>query len=109
MNILVLNAGSSTLKFRLFRMEGLRPLSEPDEVLTGGLVERIGKPDARLTVTAGADKLAGGAAIEAPSAGEAAREVIRRLTGSGGEGGNPAVVDAVGHRIVHGGSSFHEP
>ena len=96
MNILILNAGSPTLKFRLFRIERLRPLSEPEEVVAGGLVERIGTPDARLTVTAGEDFPADGAALEAPSAGEAAREVIRRLTGAA-TGGEPAqAIDAVG-------------
>ena len=50
MNILVLNAGSSSLKFRLFRIDTLRSLAVPEELILGGQVERIGKPDAQMTI-----------------------------------------------------------
>ncbi len=109
MNILVLNAGSSTLKFRLFRMEGNRPLTEPEEVTAGGQVDRIGKPDARLTVTAGPEARADAKSVKVGTIREAAREVIRHLTAVGTGDGQSPVIDAVGHRIVHGGPTFFEP
>src|SRR4051812_45341308 len=48
MNILVLNAGSSTLKFRLLKM-GNGPAEEG--LLARGLVEKWGSPEARLKLT----------------------------------------------------------
>ena len=86
MNILVLNTGSSSLKFRLFRMDRLHSLAEPEEVLAGGQVERIGK-----------------------SVSGAVQEVLRLLTKPLGDGQTPITIDAVGHRIVHGGARFFEP
>jgi acetate kinase len=90
-------------------MEGLRPLDQPEDVLAGGQIERIGKPDAHLAVTAGAELLAGDGTVAVGSAGEAAHEVIRRLTAPGSNVRMPVVIDAVGHRIVHGGARFYEP
>ena len=72
-DILVLNAGSSSLKWRLFRS------GEPAD---GGIVERIGEPSGAV-----ADH------------GAAVHQVLDRLGG----------VDAVGHRIVHGGTRFQAP
>src|SRR5689334_20823111 len=45
-NILVLNAGSSTLKFRLFKLTG--PTDADSHLLARGLVEKWGTPDAHL-------------------------------------------------------------
>jgi acetate kinase len=73
--VLVLNAGSSSLKYALFHGPAR---------LDGGLVERIGEPDAPI-----ADHTA------------AIGEVLDRLDVSS--------VTAVGHRIVHGGTRFTSP
>jgi acetate kinase len=109
MNILVLNAGSSSLKFRLFRMEALRSLAEAEEVLASGQVDRIGKPNAQLTFRLGADGAETQRSIGAESVAEAAQEVLRELLRPSAASGTPFPIDAVGHRIVHGGVRFYEP
>jgi acetate kinase len=109
MNILVLNAGSSSLKFRLFRLERLRSLTEAEDVLASGQVDRIGKPDAQLTLRQGADGAETQHKIGAESVAEAAQEVLRDLLQPTGEGREQITIDAVGHRIVHGGARFYEP
>jgi acetate kinase len=125
MNILVLNAGSSSLKFCHYRMERLRPLDEPEETLVSGTLERIGTPDARLQVTY-AGRQPAEQPIDASTIGHAAEQVISLLTRTNAPDGNqpqtpehpntqtpntqdPTPIDAVGHRIVHGGDRFYRP
>jgi acetate kinase len=69
MKILVLNAGSSSLKFNLFE-------TSPEQVLARGDIERVS------------------------SWADALRDLFRQI--------DSASVDAVGHRVVHGGDRFHE-
>ena len=109
MNILVLNAGSSSLKFRLFQMDALRSLAEPENVLAEGQVERIGKPDAQMAFRAGSQAAPEKQSVGARSVGEAAREVIRRITERNNGSSQPVSIDAAGHRIVHGGAKFFAP
>jgi acetate kinase len=98
LNVLVLNAGSSTLKFRLLRIEGKREADE--KLLARGLVEKWGTPDARLKmhVEGGADEERGVAAENTAHAAEHAIEACK-----------PLKIDALGHRVVHGGPRFREP
>lgn len=108
MNILVFNAGSSSLKFRLFQMDSLRLLSETETVLAHGQINRIGKPDAQMTFAAGSEANPEQGIAGIASVSDAAAETLRRLVKprSGGAG---LAIDAVGHRIVHGGDQFFEP
>ena len=98
MNVLVINCGSSSLKFQLIN-------SESEEVLAKGLCERIGI-DGRLTYqTAGGDKAVSEKAM--PTHTEAIQFVIDALTDA--ETGVVKSLDeigAVGHRVVHGGEKF---
>lgn len=98
MNVLVINCGSSSLKFQLIN-------SESEEVLGKGLCERIGI-DGRLTYQpAGGDKAVSDKAM--PTHTEAIQYVIDALTDS--ETGVVKSLDeigAVGHRVVHGGEKF---
>jgi len=102
-NILVVNCGSSSIKYSLFRMRD----SQPAEVLASGLVERIGDAASRLvpTVAGQAEKRP----VEAHSHADAFALMVRELTA-----GPRAVVaslgdiDAVGHRVVHGAERFRE-
>ena len=98
MNVLVINCGSSSLKFQLIN-------SESEEVLAKGLCERIGI-DGRLTYQpAGGDKDVSDKAM--PTHTEAIQFVIDALTDS--ETGVVKSLDeigAVGHRVVHGGEKF---
>jgi acetate kinase len=79
-NILALNAGSSTLKYKLFQTPpgGFPPGEDPDTLLSG------------------TEEHSGGDGLI-----HAAEQVIQRC--------GPLGVDAVGHRVVHGGAKFSHP
>ena len=98
MNFLVINCGSSSLKFQLIN-------AESEEVLAKGLCERIGI-DGRLTYQpAGGEKEISEKAM--PTHTEAIQFVIDALTNEK-TGGVKSLseIGAVGHRIVHGGEKF---
>ena len=99
MNILVINCGSSSLKYQLIS-------SETEEVLAKGLCERIGIDGSAISHTP-----AGGGKVteELPMADhtDAVRYVIDKLTDANvGVIKSLDEIDAVGHRIVHGGEKF---
>ena len=98
MNVLVINCGSSSLKFQLIN-------SDTEAVLAKGLCERIGI-DGRLTYQpAGGEKTTEDKAM--PTHTEAIQFVIDALTDSErGVVGSLEEIGAVGHRIVHGGEKF---
>lgn len=119
--VLVVNAGSSSLKYQLVR---------PDSgmALASGLVERIGlsRGAARHSVGAGRSEGAGsrqtdGGAQATASAGtrhtreidvpdhQAAFQVLREMFAEHGPDLAEASPVAVGHRVVHGGSRFSKP
>ena len=99
MNILVINAGSSSLKYQL-----LNP--ETQQVLAKGLCERIGidgkftyKPDGKQAIKV--------ADVAMPTHSEAIKAVLDALVDKdNGVIGSMAEIDAVGHRVVHGGEKF---
>lgn len=107
-HILVLNAGSSSLRFQLIDTNEQSIANGTDRRLARGHVERIGG-EAILTLAAG-DQPA--RKITAPIRDHAAAvaHVIRWLTTSESENKPPitrmADIGAVGHRIVHGGERF---
>ncbi len=98
MNVLVINCGSSSLKFQLIN-------SDTEEVLAKGLCERIGI-DGRLTYQpAGGEKEKSDLAM--PTHEEAIQYVINALTNEKtGVVKSLEEIGAVGHRIVHGGEKF---
>ena len=85
--ILVLNSGSSSVKYRLFDTAGEGP------VLASGSIERIGEP--------------GGADSKGPISDHrtAIAEIVRRLRDSG-RFPDPGGLYGIGHRVVHGGETF---
>ncbi|MBW2283041.1 MAG: acetate kinase [Deltaproteobacteria bacterium] len=105
MNILVINSGSSSIKYQLFDMSDERTLAE-------GVVEKIGEQTGALT-------------HEAYGSGEKAEIVEERAFRDHHEGlvrigellggpetaalGGAADIAAVGHRVVHGGETFQDP
>ena len=98
-NILILNGGSSSIKFALFAADPSLRLK------VKGQIERIGTPDAVLITQEGdleahATQLV--AAVDYASA-------IKLLIGWIDEKHLNGTLVAVGHRIVHGGANFHEP
>ena len=98
MNVLVINCGSSSLKFQLIN-------SESEAVLAKGLCERIGI-DGRLTYPpAGGEKNVSEKAM--PTHTEAIQFVIDALTDADtGVVKSLDEIGAVGHRVVHGGEKF---
>ena len=99
MKILVINAGSSSLKYQLM---------DPDsrEVLAKGLCERIGI-DGRLTHKIPSKDAKYEFEIPMPTHAEAIQSVLDALLSS--EHGvikSASEIDAVGHRVVHGGEKF---
>ena len=98
MNVLVINCGSSSLKFQLIN-------AETENVLAKGLCERIGI-DGRLTYQpAGGEKEKSDLAM--PTHTEAIQFVIDALTNEKtGVVKSLDEIEAVGHRLVHGGEKF---
>ena len=100
MKVLVINAGSSSLKYQLIDMDG-------EVLLAKGLCERIGI-DGHLKHT----PLVGGKPVfnedvPMPTHSEAIAAVIDKLTSEEyGVVSSMKEIDAVGHRVVHGGEKF---
>ena len=101
MKVLVINAGSSSLKYQL-----LDPSTE--EVLAQGLCERIGI-DGRLTHKIPATGAKHEFEIPMPTHAEAIQAVIDALLSKEhGVIASMSEIDAVGHRVVHGGEAFNQ-
>jgi acetate kinase len=103
MNILVLNTGSSTLKFQVIEVRGAAASGRDDLKRARGLVDRIGG-DASCTFEAfGAGPMRENARIE--NHGQAMERLMRWLDTQPQLG----KLEAVGHRVVHGGDRFVSP
>ena len=99
MNILVINAGSSSLKYQL-----LNP--ETQQVLAKGLCERIGI-DGKFTYKPDGKQAIKEADVAMPTHSEAIQAVLNALVDpENGVIGSMKEIDAVGHRVVHGGEKF---
>lgn len=98
MNVLVINCGSSSLKFQLIN-------SETEAVLAKGLCERIGIDGSLTYQPEGGEKVKSDKAM--PTHTEAIQFVIDALTdGDTGVVKSLDEIGAVGHRVVHGGEKF---
>jgi acetate kinase len=105
MKVLVINCGSSSLKFKLFDME------KTNAVVAEGMVEQIGGDKPRFKFKSRAMKKDAELAkdVEASNHTEAVGQVTRALLDPKiGVFKDKIEVDAVGHRIVHGGEKFSE-
>ncbi len=100
MKILVLNCGSSSIKYALYDMDD-------HSVITSGGIEKIGLPDSFIKIKAKGQKVQFDAPVPEHTAG--VQLIFKVLTE-----GDLAVlsdlheIDAVGHRMVHGGERFSE-
>ena len=100
MKILVLNCGSSSIKYALYNMDD-------QSVITSGGIEKIGLPDSFITIKLNGEKFRMERPIEEHTAG--VQFIFEVLTT-----GDHAVLkslnelDAVGHRMVHGGEKFNK-
>ena len=106
MNILVLNAGSSTIKFQLIDTDGERIASNSDRQLAAGQIERIGG-EAIVTLTAG-DGLPTKRVLALRDHAAAVEYFVTWLISDESTVPISTVADihAVGHRVVHGGERF---
>jgi acetate kinase len=101
MKVLALNAGSSSLKYHLYQM----PTAEP---LAKGIIDSIGKDDSSFSYChrEKVNKLS----IRVSGHKEGVALILKQLTDNQ-EGAIEELkeIDAVGHRVVHGGEEFTEP
>ncbi|MDY6098693.1 MAG: acetate kinase [Bacteroidaceae bacterium] len=100
MKILVLNCGSSSIKYALYDMDDKR-------VITSGGIEKIGLPDSFLKLKYNGQKIQIDRPIEEHTAGvQFIFEVL--TTGEYAVLESLDELDAVGHRMVHGGEKFNQ-
>jgi acetate kinase len=106
MNVLVLNVGSATVKFQLMRTDQERIEQDSDETLAKGVVERIGG-EAVLTLWSEAKGSRRTSASIRDIAG-AIDWILKWLASadSGTDIASLGEIEAVGHRVVHGGERF---
>lgn len=99
MNVLVINCGSSSLKYQLIE-------TDSETVLAKGLCERIGIDGSAITHTPkGGDKVT--TTVPMKDHTDAVKLVIEKLTDDKvGVIRSLSEIDAVGHRVVHGGEKF---
>jgi len=100
-NILVINAGSSSIKFNLFDMNG-------EKMIVKGLLERITLPGWKLDSTIDGRHVKG-QGPETLNHRQALGKIFEHLGADGGPVQKPEDLLAVGHRVVHGGERFSEP
>ncbi|WP_256009678.1 acetate/propionate family kinase [Desertivirga xinjiangensis] len=104
MNIFVINSGSSSIKYQLFKMPSEQPICS-------GLVERIGLENSIIThkVYADGSEKVISRVLDLADHEAGMLEVGHLLTEPGiGVIQNPEEIEVVGHRVVHGGESFSE-
>ena len=101
MKILVINAGSSSIKYQLLDMQN-------ESVLAKGLVEKIGLADSVLTHKANGEKLVINQSIKDHSQG---MELVLKalLDEKYGVIKSLSEIDAFGHRVLHGGEKYKTP
>ncbi len=98
MKILIINSGSSSIKYQLIQMPG-------EKVICSGIVERIGLNNAKVHYRSEHNDLVENSDISNHQSGlEKIAELL--LNKDFGVLQNADDIDAVGHRVVHGGSTF---
>lgn len=96
--VIAINAGSSSLKFQLFEMP-------EEEVITKGLIERIGLNDSIFNITANGEKIQ--ETLDIPNHEVAVKMLLDKLT-SLGIIQSLNEIEGIGHRVVHGGEEFND-
>lgn len=99
LRLLTINTGSSSLKTALYLV------ADTERLMLNAAAERIGLADAHLSVTDAAGKSLLGRQENLPDHGAVLRAALAWLQ----EQGYIEGLDAVGHRVVHGGRSYSEP
>ncbi|MBL0212301.1 MAG: acetate/propionate family kinase [Myxococcales bacterium] len=96
MKVLVVNVGSTSVKYNLYEMD-------TEERLAMGRAERMGTPDAVHIHENGQVR------VDGSSVTNAMRAILEHLTRPGGPLPDPSALGAVGHRVVHGGEQLIAP
>ena len=104
MKVLVINSGSSSIKYQLFDMSD-------KTVLAKGLLEQIGEPESRLTHRSPGNagdtvEITRTQPVENHRAGF---QVISEVLNESGAVRDSGELFGIGHRVVHGGEAFQEP
>ena len=104
MKVLVINSGSSSIKYQLFDMSN-------KTLLAKGLLEQIGEPESRLTHRSPGNagdtvEITRTQPVENHRAGF---QVISEVLNESGAVRDSGDLFAIGHRVVHGGEAFQEP
>jgi acetate kinase len=104
MRVIVVNSGSSSIKYEAFEMDGLSPAAR-------GLLERIGAPDSRLThrwlnPSGRWEEIVETRRVAGHGEGCA---FILEVSGRARSDSELFEIFAVGHRVVHGGEKFSQP
>src|SRR6266576_1194393 len=105
MNVLVLNCGSSSVKFQLIEVAGGNAATDRDGELVSGLIDRLGE-HATFSLKSADQASQPEEKLAAPNHEIAVRAIIERLGFSVSGGASERRIDAVGHRVVHGGDLF---
>jgi acetate kinase len=101
MRIMVLNSGSSSIRYQLFDMSG-------GDVLASGIVEQIGEKASRLRHRSGKGAEEIVRTVSAPDHRAGFQRIEAALSESGSLDASGALF-GIGHRVVHGGGVFKEP
>ena len=96
--VMAVNAGSSSLKFQLFNMPS-------EEVITSGIVERIGLEEGIFTIKYNGQKKTVNCPIPDH---QVAVDMLLKALIEEGIVAELSEINAVGHRIVHGGEYFND-
>jgi acetate kinase len=104
MKILVINSGSSSIKYRLFDMAA-------KTVLASGVLEQIGEAESRLThhTRNAQGEMAAIEKTDAVADHQAGFELIGTVLGESGALQDISELSGIGHRVVHGGEKFTQP
>jgi acetate kinase len=104
MKVLVINSGSSSIKYRLFDMTD-------KTILASGVMEQIGEAESRLTHYTRNRKGEMEEIINSESVADhnAGFQLIGTVMGESGALQDTAELSGIGHRVVHGGEEFKEP
>ena len=105
MKIMVINSGSSSIKYQIFDMRDR-------SVLAAGLLERIGEPECRLSHQTRPSTQAPSATVAKATAvadHEQGFRVINRVLRDTGALNDMTELAGIGHRVVHGGERFTQP
>jgi acetate kinase len=109
MKVLAINSGSSSLKFRVVEFDdsAIAADSRQPDTRYDGSVEEIGSTSKQMLRVAGRIVVQSTGAVSTHT--EAVQRMVQMLEESSQLEGRDLRIDAVGHRVVHGGEQFQEP